>query len=448
MDLSQIIRKSNRIVFFFFLTAIISGVYSCRKSDDTVAKDDADKTETFTVVDHYEYTLEDIMGNVMQTTDHPEGYDYHDLYFDMVKNAPGDLFYLIAHDVVTYKSVDDYGNEIELSGLFIYPYRLFGDRVYTPLVSVNHGTELLKKFAPSKWKKDWNINDWSHFAEVIIADLMAVSYGFAIIMPDYQGMGSDIAEPHPYCIKDKLAMSTADMVEYGINTIKNNNHKYITWDGNLFVFGYSEGGFVTMAVTQELEKRNISLAGSVCMEGPYDLSGTMLDIMLGNNPFPVPYFLPLMLVGYHTIYPGIFDYGLMLKEPYNTNIPKYTNGFYSTDVVDSIMPGSKILKEVFTGNFLDSLNSNASQAWKALYGNNTYTGWKPQSKMLLWHVKNDDCVPFGNFEVAKQAFQDAGALDIEYVEYPPVPNWAGTVHESAAPVAFYTGAQWIYNQVK
>ncbi len=120
------------------------------------------------------------MDKITLTPDHPDIYDYHDLYYDLSQEAPGNWFYLIAHDVVKYKSIDDQGNEIELSGLFIYPYRLTGDRVETPLIAISHGLEVMKKYAPSKWKTDWDPLDWGNFAEVLLADLMAFRYGWTI----------------------------------------------------------------------------------------------------------------------------------------------------------------------------------------------------------------------------------------------------------------------------
>lgn len=424
---------------------ITSAFISCTK-DNVI--DDPVPAEVFTIIDHQEYDISHVMEQVMKTTDYPDRYDYHDLYYELTQNAPGDLFYLIAHDKVTYTSKDDYGNEIKLSGLFIYPYRLIGDKINAPLISVNHGTELLKKYSPSKWKSaEWHPSQWGNFAEVIIADIMAISYGWVIVMPDYQGMGDDIGENHPYCIREKLAVAVADMVQTGINTIKDNRHESVNWDGKVFLYGYSEGGFVTMAATRELENRNVDLTGTVCMEGPYDLSGTMLDVMLSDSAFPAPYFLPLMLVGYNTVYNNIFDYDNMLKVPYNTNIPKYTNGFYPTNVVDSIMPQSKIVKEVFTNGFINSLNDQNGQVFQTLYDNNTYT-WTFETPMYLWHCKNDDCVPFGNFETAKGYFENNGATNITYVEYPPFINWEGTIHVSVAPIAFKQGADWIHEQLK
>jgi hypothetical protein len=203
-----------------------------------------------------------------------------------------------------------------------------------------------------------------------------------------------------------------------------------------------------MIAARQLEARGVNLNGVVCMDGPYDLSGTMLNTMLSDDPFPVPYFLPMLMVGYNTMYPGIFSYETMLKEPYRTDIPKYTTGFYDETVVNSKMPPDKILKKIFTDAFYDSLKTFNSRAYQTLYENNAYINWAPRSKMLLWHCENDDCVPFGNYTVAKERFTGIGVTNIEYVAWPPVTPKSGTVHVAVAPRAFIEGAKWIRRQTK
>ncbi len=173
----------------------------------------------------------------------------------------------------------------------------------------------------------------------------------------------------------------------------------------------------------------------------------MLDVMLSDSAYPTPYFLPLLLAGYNSVYPDIYRYDVMLKDPYLTDIPKYATGFYSADVINGIMPPSKILKEVFTDNFMDSLTTQSSQAFQIIYDNNAYANWTPKTKMLLWHCKNDDCVPIANFFTAKNAFTAVGVTNIDYVEWPPIINWEGTVHVSVAPRAYLEGTHWIYNQL-
>ena len=403
----------------------------------------------FVVVDHTERSSYEVMNQLDSYPDYAGYFDYHDFYEKTATSMNGGYgIYPIAQEVVKYNSTDNNGNPIELTGLLIYPWSPL-KTVKVPIVSVNHGTELLKKHAPSRWK----YAQWSEimdYPEMAIADAMAMYYGWAIIMPDYQGMGGDTTENHPYCVRDRLATSTADMMQAAMDYFGCSRNAYVDWNGQTFLYGFSEGGFVTMSAARELEARDVKLTGVVCMDGPYDLSGTMLDVMLADKPFPVPYFLPMLMVGYHTMYPEAFNYESMLVEPYQTDIPKFTTGFYSDKVVNAIMPADKILKEIFTDAFYDTLKNGNSKAYKILYANNSYIDWVPKSKMLLWHCKNDDCVPFGNMVTARNRFRDELHLpNIEYVEWPAVePNPGGsTIHVSVAPRAFYEGSLWIYNLV-
>ncbi len=433
---SNLIRIAAAFILF------VVGFSSCSDSSSNETA-----SEPFVIVKQEVLDSITINKQINSTYDHPTEYDYYDLFEQMSSDNDALVPYLVSYNVVKYKSKDNNGKEVELSGLFLYPTAAIQlSRIQTPIVCVTHGTELMKKHAPSHWNF-WSVSEWGNFAEVVIATVMVSRYGWTVFMPDYQGMGYDLNENHPYCIKEKLATASADMIEKGIAMISNNKHPKVNWDGNLFVYGYSEGGFVSMATTQELEKRNIQVKGAVCMDGPYDLTGTMRDVMLSDQTFPVPYFLPLMLVGYNAIYPSQFDFAKMLKEPYKTDIPKYTNGQYDKDVVNGIMPQSKILKDAFLSAFIDSLNNINSGAYKILQQNNTYYNWVPNTNMLLWHCKNDDCVPFGNFTAAKNAFSIAGANKVTYVEWPEVSNWANTVHVSVAPRAFYEGASWIHSQL-
>jgi len=450
---SWILRKKNGLVkpttWFMMILAMLMVISACKKKHPDPAPCPGITEGGMLVVSHNERTVQEVMDQMALLPDDSLEYDYNDFFDDTKGELPGaPQLRPIAHEVVRYQSTDNEGNPIELTGLLIYPWSPFG-KVSAPIVSINHGTQIMKKYAPSKWESaQWS--DWKNFPEMAIADVMAVWYGWIIIMPDYQGMGDDVNENHPYVIRDRLANATADMVMAAENSCGCDNHSYVKWNGQTFLYGYSEGGYVTMAAARELEERNVSLDGVVCMDGPYDLSGTMLSVMLGDNPFPVPYFLPMMLVGYNTMYPETFTYEDMLKEPYKTNIPLYTTGFYDETVVNSKMPADKILKNVFTTAYIDTLKNPESQARQLMYENNSYVNWTPKSKMLLWHCENDDCVPFGNFTVAKKRFTDLGLSNIEYVAWPPVANdpSKGTVHVAVAPRAFYEGSRWIYHHLK
>jgi pimeloyl-ACP methyl ester carboxylesterase len=413
----------------------ITTILSCNKKED-----DSNPTENLlTIQNEYQVSNSDMESYFNDLPNDPQAYDYTNLFSEL-QDLSDTMSQQNTFSKVHYKSTDNQGNPITLSGLLIYPSH--GIKSNTPLISQNHGTEMEKKSAPSQFVLGQS--DILKYPEVMIAWSLSALNDWVIIMPDYQGMGDDTTEVHPYCIKDRLAVSTADMVEAAQKTITEKFNQ--DWKGNTYIMGYSEGGYVTMAALQELEKRKTDLRGALCMEGPYDLSGAMLDIMLTDTAFPVPYFLPYMLVAYHDQYPNYFKYDEMLLSPYNVDIPKYATGFYSSDKVNSIMPSDHILKEVFTDNFIDTLSLSTSNAHQHLYNNNSYIGWTPKTDMLLWHCVNDDCVPFANYEKVKSVF---GSLpNITYTQYPPIIPVFHTIHQTAAPIAFMQGAVWIIEKEK
>jgi predicted esterase len=402
----------------------------------------------FKVIETVDLDMQDIVDDVMLLPDYPDLFDYHDFLYESTNRGDGFGPYIIRNQVVEYSSTDNHGNKIQLTGLMVHPIS-FKSRIYAPIVSFNHATQILKKLAPSKWKTA-KYKDYENFPEAVLANIMAATYGWIIVMPDYQGMGNDVGENHPFCIRERLAASTADMVQVAINSTSRFKNPYVIWNEKTFLYGYSEGGFVTMAAARELEARNVKLSGVVCMSGPYDLTGTMIPVMLKDTAFPEPYFLPMVVVGYHDIYPQAFAYDIVLNEPYRTVLPQYTNGFYDEKVVNSKMPPDKILKKIFTVSFIDSLKNPASQAMKIFALNNSHTGWTPKSKIYLWHCINDDCVPFGNFVAAKKRFKEIGLTNVDYKEYPALPPKPeeGTVHARIAPRAFFEGSLWIFHQSK
>ena len=406
-------------------------LFSCNKKEDT---ENIPIEDGLTILQQYVVDNQDLPEHFAGLPEDPNVFGYQDLYNELL-NLSDTLYEQHTFSKVTYSSTDNHGNPITLSGLLINPTHGIHDG--TPIISHNHGTELEKKLAPSQFVPGQSSP--GDFAEVMIAWLYSAMNNWVVIMPDYQGMGEDVSELHPYCIKDRLAVSTADMLEAAKKTIKSKFNA--SWQGNSYIMGYSEGGYVTMAALEELEKRNVELKGAVIMEGPYDLSGSMREVMLADTAFPVPYFLPMMLVGYNDIYPDYFKFEEMLVSPYDTAIPEYTTGFYSTDFVNNLMPADHILKEVLTESFIDSLNNTNSNAHQALYENNTYINWIPTTETFIWHCENDDCVPFGNFLKVKSVF--GSPSNITYKQYPPLVPIFHTIHQTAAPIAFLDGAGWI-----
>lgn len=347
---------------------------------------------------------------------------------------------------ISYTSTDNKGAPITLTGKLIYPY-FPGKDITAPLISFQHATELMKKNAPSQWQINSNPGE---FSEVTIAAGLAFKNSWAVILPDYQGMGDDTGEPHPLCNADRLGKSTADLIANMEAYLKSkSNNTNLVWNGQLFLMGFSEGGYATLATVKELEKRGgITITGAACMDAPLDITGAMIDVMLSDSPFGAPYFLPYLLRGYNSVYESskVFNFDSILVAPYNKDLWTLADGFHTTAEVNAKMPSDKIVKKIFKQSTIDSMRTPNSSIWKILHENDIWNGWVPKSKIMIAHCMNDDLVPYGNYTKVKSVW--SGQSNIEFFELGQCRNYLGSVHVSIAPWAFLQGTLWISEQVK
>ncbi|RAP37779.1 hypothetical protein DID80_03430 [Candidatus Marinamargulisbacteria bacterium SCGC AAA071-K20] len=83
-----------------------------------------------------------------------------------------------------------------------------------------------------------------------IVGVLYASTGYIVIVPDY--LGYRVSEiPHPYLHKSSL---TSILIEAIRSTKQLLSILDITTNNQLFLTGYSEGGYATIAATQEIEK--------------------------------------------------------------------------------------------------------------------------------------------------------------------------------------------------
>jgi len=261
------------------------------------------------------------------------------------------------------------------------------------------------------------------YPEVMVAAAIAAT-GYAVAMADYEGLG-DSTTPQPYVNGAALARQVIDMLRASRNQIATASSP-CTWNNQLFLLGYSEGGYVTMTTTRELQLRNaaeFTVTAAAALSGPHDLSGTMRTLMLSNSTSKAPYFLPFLLSGYNYSYGGIFTPQSALGSPYNSTLPPLFTGSTQSDVISEAMgmtfsPVNLIVpRNVLTTTFSTQLNTDigVGSAFSFLRQNDSFrdpvnsgTTWVPTVPVRLHHHQSDELVPFSNSQVAFDAFSTAG----------------------------------------
>ncbi len=156
---------------------------------------------------------------------------------------------------VTYPSVvPEQGNRpITATGLVAVP-EVEGKTL--PIVSWQHGTVYGKQQVPS-------FPEQSEETEAMIAQF--AGQGYVVIGADYFGMGSS-TEPEGYIVKGSHQQACFDMLMAGRGVM---DHLGLG-AGDVFLAGWSQGGYVTMAFLERLEAAGLAPRAAATASAPVD----------------------------------------------------------------------------------------------------------------------------------------------------------------------------------
>ena len=341
---------------------------------------------------------------------------------EVKKITSGLPYHVVPMPVLDYPSVDANGNRLSLSGLMWVPFT-WGRHLAAPFISLQHGAQVFRSCAPSQFdpnpllvflNKDQS-GALQNYIECIVGGLMA-SAGNIVLMPDYPGFGVSDA-PHPF-VHTSLGNSVRDFVVAARARLTG----AVTSSGKLFLTGFSEGGYATMAGAKVVTQAGIQVTGAVPCDGSYDLSGVMLSIMLygqlNGQPFPVefPWYLLWLVYGYHSVYGNNpFDYNALLNPPYNTETPELFDGNHTDAQLSATVPpvptppGSYMLTPAGQQSAAQS-----GAVYNCLLQNDGYTNWPKGVPIVFVHCPQDEVEPLANAQVA------AGVLNAPIVPVQPL----------------------------
>ena len=328
--------------------------------------------------------------------------------------SPNAIFNIKAYSIV-YETIDQFGENTEASGFvsipdnhkFGYPMYLFG-----------HGTKIKRNSAPSMGGFN-DLNMW-----------LATS-GYIYMEPDYLGLGVSQIN-HPYQLKDPTASSMIDMV-YATKQFCNQLSS-IQFNNQLYIAGYSEGGYAALATVKEIEENHpdLNITMSFPMAGAYDMSGTMVDLMLSREKYTNPYYLPYVILSYIERY-SLGTVEDFFKPEYAQILPDLYSGQYSGGYINSFLPDIPIY--LLKGEVIYEFRTNENFPFRLTLEENDLLDWIPQSKLYLFHGIGDEQIPYENSVVAYDSFIENGA-NPELVSIELLNEGYGG-HNEAAPYCLY-----------
>ena len=325
-----------------------------------------------------------------------ESYDINEVQA-ILNNDFGPAAPQVLYDVsmykVTYNTIDPFGNESIASGVIAFPEN---QEQAFPIVSWQHGTEV---------KRD-NVSSNNGFNSL---SFWLASTGYIFLEPDYLGLGvSEIL--HPYCLKEPSAWTTIDLIRAAKSFFVLEDG--IQFNNDVILFGYSEGGYATMAAHMIIENEELNefnFLASFPMAGPYSLSESMVDVMLSFQPYGEPFYLPYVLVPYINYYEmgTLEEYFL----PEYASIFEYLfNGNYSASEINSYLPDIPIT--IMLPEVIEEFTNDLNHPLRLNLEENDLWDWTPQNDMHMYHGIGDELIPYENSQIAYNTFIDNGSENI------------------------------------
>lgn len=172
---------------------------------------------------------------------------------------------------LTYRSSDADGNPVIASALLAVPQKSAGS--LSPLLSYQHATIKQNAEAPSNAANPDQVAVWY------------ASLGFIVNAADYVGYGASQSSTHPYLLAKPSALPVLDLLTASTRWRKTRGYSD---NGQLFMTGYSEGAYVTLATLKQLSVQSgPRVEAGFIGAGPYNVKLTldaMLDEVRQQNP--------------------------------------------------------------------------------------------------------------------------------------------------------------------
>ncbi len=330
---------------------------------------------------------------------------------------------LIEYGLTLYKLTyftEFQGNQVEASGVVALP---LGTEQF-PLMLGAHGTITENQRAPSNL--NFSQNSASGF------ELFA-SFGFVSVIPDYLGFGASSNLVHPYFDYESSAHSSVDMIKATKEFL---TELRVAYSNNLFLTGYSQGGYVAVATLKYLDENPEELPGTEVVAtaagaGGYNIRQSM-EMVLQQATYPAPVNLAFLVYAYQQTNGWTRPLTDFFQEPFASQIPSLFDGSNSTGFINSQLP--TVLNDLFQPDFIANILSNSDSEFLTALEENSVHNWAPQTPLRLFHDIKDDIVSAEVSESTFEVMQQNGAAEVLYFPY----DLAPTHQEAAQPMYLQT----------
>lgn len=318
--------------------------------------------------------------------------------------SESDLKYDVEVYSITYKSTFQ-GSEIIASGLVILPQT--SDQL--SMLSFQHGTIASNAEAPTQTPV--TSSTMSFYAAM-------ASPGFVGVVPDLFGFGSSSDILHPYYIETATATAVIDNLKAARELALVNN---LNFSGRLFLAGYSQGGYATMAAHKSIELNpleDFDLVASFPASGGYDIKGVQ-EYFFEQTTYDQPFYLAYVALAYKTYLGWSQSLTDFFQEPYASAIPGLINGTNTGSQINAGLTDN--VSDLVNPTLLSGIDTDPQFSYIVdAFNDNSVNDFTPKIKIYMYHGDLDTTVPYQNSVDVFNQFIAEGASP-EVVKFTTLP---------------------------
>ena len=288
----------------------------------------------------------------------------------------------------TYQSVDPQGNPVELSALIYVPESaLDGTKALTGISLTTHGTMASSGECPTMRVQFEGALAWKNYA---------------IVMPDYYGFGATADRPQGYLDAENTAHNSIDAYLAAVQLLKDRN---VEIPKRLFSFGYSQGGFNSMAnlkyVTEHPEL-GITFDKVMCGGSPFDVELTWNLYTNGTFRNSLA-FVPMTLVSINETKQLNIPYDQLFKGSLLANWQDWilSKKYTTTQISNLLSPDPEhpsAISDILHEGLINGMGAAYESIISVARSYSLVSGWTPpaSTRIILFHSKEDETVPYAN----------------------------------------------------
>ena len=326
---------------------------------------------------------------------------------------------------VTYSTTTPNGQKTVASGLVALPAA--APVSPAPLVVYHHGAVFGRTEVPSQPTN----------TEGLAVSALFAAQGYAVAAPDYVGLGVS-TEPQTFGRAAALVPPSLDLVRAARSVAA---LQQIPLSAQLFLTGYSEGGYATLAVQKAMQDANsaeFSVTASAPLAGFYDLSGTTLRGFL-DAPTPLTTAVVAeILIQNNAVGDFYASENEVFAPPYNDGrLSALFDGTHASNQVLAVFSPNSAA--VFAPAYLSEIAQNPNHPVNVFLRANDVYDFTPVAPTRFFHGGADPIIPFANAVVAVSRMQARGAANVSLV------NVGDTLNHDTAVVPSFLGAKAFFD---